>query len=130
MLGLRRLICVGISDKGAFEPLKQRMADWGVLFAQGIHEANSFLRRLDVSVGIIVVSNAAEDGVNDVAALLNAHCDIQWIGVFPAKICETAAWRDLIVDSLVLLCHKRLDWFCRPQHGHRASRTLNWKLSR
>lgn len=117
MLGMRRLLCVGISDHGSLGPLKQRMADWEVLFAQNIHEANSLLRRLDVSAGIIVVPGAAEEGVSDVAALLNANCDIPWIGVFPAGICTSAAWRELIVDSLV-------DFYTLPINFDRLAQTV------
>ena len=101
MLGLRRLICVAISASDALEPIKQVMADWDVFFARDIHEANCLLRRGDFHVGIIVVSNAGEGSVSEVSALLSAHCDTQWIGVFPSGVCESGVWRELIVDSMI-----------------------------
>ncbi len=101
MLGLRRLICVAISDDGALEPIKRRMSEWDIFFAQDIKAANCLLRRSDFHVGIIAISNIDQQEIGEIAALLNAYSDIQWIGVFPAGIRESGEWRELIVDSLV-----------------------------
>lgn len=101
MLALRRLICIAISDDDALEPIKRRMPEWDIHFAHDINAASCLLRRPDFHVGIIAVSNFHQEKVSEVAALLNAHCDIQWIGVFPTGICESSEWRELIVDSLV-----------------------------
>ncbi len=101
MLGLRRLICIAISDDGALEPIKRRMSDWDVSFARNINDADCLLRRSDFLVGIVAVSKLDQENVGEITALLNAHSNIQWIGVFPAGICESSRWRELIVDSLV-----------------------------
>lgn len=101
MSNLRRLICVSNSDDEILHSLKKRMADWDLFFVRDINEANGLLRRVDFHVGVVVVSNAAQERASEIAALLHAHRDIQWIGVLPAGACESGAWRELIVDSLV-----------------------------
>ena len=117
MPGLRTLICVAISVSDALESIKQVMVDWEVFFARDIREANCLLKRGDFHVGILAVSNAAEESVSEVSTLLNAHCDIPWIGIFPSGICESAVWRELIVDSLI-------DFHTFPIDFHRLAQTI------
>ena len=111
MTGNRNLICVASAESDAIHAIRTGLSgEWTIMHARDLPTAYACMRRAKFHVGVIV-ANPAVISAPDVAALLQAHHGLQWIGVFPAGISHDEAWREVIVDSLVDYHTEPLDPF-------------------
>jgi len=97
---LRALLSVTLGDQQLLSTPAELQSCWAICGVHDLAAARKALAQHAYPVGLLLLNNASDADVVGVDALLEAHQNTQWVGVFPAEMVKRPSYRALIVQHL------------------------------
>lgn len=95
----RKILCITFGEFLPEIETHLAAAGWIVASAKDLITARRILRDNQFLVCLLVLTDFRSDMIGDIEACVKVSRNSEWVGVFPQRVVETAAFRELILSS-------------------------------